>query len=147
MSYDVLISRASERASGGIWPHSSANHYFIFCVGQSLVKVNAFMSWAVNHDVRVKPLYGKYRGQQERSFIANLDDLAIIRPWLVKEESILLVGQSDKHGHPKATLEYLATGVQEELGRLVQVPRDVAIAQDSWTFCPLMKVYYVCVVH
>lgn len=143
-AYQSLMNNVRRAAGGGIWPHSSANHYFIFCVGQSLVKVNAFMSWAANNDIGVKPLFGKYKGQSERSFIANWDSYGDIKPWLKAEESILILGASNTKGQPIARLHYLSTGEEVPMGRMVQVTRDEAMAQDSWTICPLTKCYYIC---
>lgn len=138
------MSNVHQAASGGIWPHSSANQYFIFCVGKSLVKVNAFMAFAVSNDIGVKPLFGKYKGQSERSFIANWSNFETIKPWLEAEESILILGRSNTKGEPLARLHYLSTGENVPLGRMVQVTRDEAMAEDSWTFCPLNKAYYLC---
>lgn len=143
-AYTALMHRVQQNAGGGIWPHSSAHQYFIFCVGQSIVKSNAFMTFALHQDIGMKPLFGQYKGQPERSFIANLKDYDAIAPWLQAEESILLIGSSNTKGQPKATLRYLATGEEVPMGRLRQVTREEALAEDSWTLCPLTKCYYVC---
>lgn len=37
-AYRSLMNNVRQAAGGGIWPHSSATHYFIFCVGKSLVR-------------------------------------------------------------------------------------------------------------
>lgn len=142
--YSALLSRVNDNLSSGIWPQSRSDCYFIFCVGQSLIKINAFVAWAVHHDVRVKPLIGKYKGVSERSFIANTAELARIRPWIEAEESILLIGTCNRHGEPRATLKYLATGKRVPLGYMRNVPRKEALKHDSWTFCPVTKCYFVC---
>jgi len=144
-AYNTLLRNAEQRAAAGIWPQSSANKYFIFCVGQDFIKVHAFMSFAANNDIRVKPLVGMYKGQSERSFIANMNDYPEIEPWLVAEESILILGRCNGQGEPTATLHYLSSNENVHMGRLVQVSRTAALRHDSWTFCPIIGCYYVCV--
>jgi hypothetical protein len=102
------------------------------------------MAFAVSNDIGVKPLFGKYKGQSERSFIANWSNFETIKPWLEAEESILILGRSNTNGEPIARLHYLSTGESVPMGRMVQVTRDEALAEESWTFCPLNKAYYVC---
>lgn len=139
-----LNERVRGRMGGGIWPRSSRSQYFLFCVGQDLIKVNAFVAWAVHHDIHVKPLVGQYNGQSERSFVANYNDFLTIRPWLNDEESMLILGACNGNNEPMATLHYLDTGVEVDLGRLVIADRDAALGQRSWTYDPFTKNYFVC---
>jgi hypothetical protein len=143
-AYSTILTRVQGNLSNGIWPQSRSDHYFIFCVGQSLIKINAFMAWAVHNDVLIKPLFGKYKGQTERSFIARMDKIDRIQPWLMAEESILLIGSCNRNGQPRATLKYLATGKRVGLGYMRNVSRETALKQDSWTYCPVTKCYFVC---
>lgn len=136
--------RENMRKSSGVWARSSSDCYFIFCVGQSIIKQKAFMSFAYHGNIGIKPLIGSYKGQTEQSFIANLDDYDRIAPWLEAEESILLLGACNSDNQPEATLKFLATGQLECLGYLTLVPRDVAFAEECWTLDPFTKSYYIC---
>lgn len=144
---EALYERVRENmaASGGIWHRSSNKKYFIYCVGQSLIKQKAFMSWAYSNDIGVKPLFGCYKGQSEQSFISNYDDFSAIKPWLEAEESILLLGACNSRNEPKATLKLLQTGEECNLGRLRPATREYALGRTSWTFDPFTQQYYVCV--
>jgi hypothetical protein len=127
-----------------IHPHSSANTYFIYCVGQSLVKINAFKAAMTHSKITAKPLLGRYKGQDERSFISSMSNYDAIAPWLNAEESILHIHSFDARDRPKATLRYLANGAAEYLGRLVPVERSVALRADSYTYDITYKTYFIC---
>lgn len=127
-----------------IHPHSSDASYFIFCVGQDLVTINAFTSAMVNQGITVKPIFGQYNGQAERSFLARMSDYNAIEPWLNDEESILHIHGYDSRDHPKATLLFLKEGRREELGRMYPVSREVALAHDSWSYDPWYNNYFIC---
>lgn len=126
-----------------IHPHSSSVTYFIFCVGQSLITINAFRSSMQDEGVWVKQLYGMYKGQVEHSFIAQMHDYPAIAPWLGGEESILHIHDFNSRDEPKATLKFLKEGRQEYLGRFVGVPKTEAMAQDNWTFDFTYGNYYI----
>lgn len=143
-TFDDLSTRVWQNMGSGIWPHSRADQYFIFCVSQDPIKINAFVSFAVNSDIGVKPMWGRYKDATERSFIANMKNFAAIVPWLDGEESILVLGATNGNNEPLAYLRFLETGQVLLLGRLVIVPRDVALKQVSWTYDPFTKNYYVC---
>lgn len=128
----------------GIHPQSSAETFFVFCVGQSIPVINAFKSAMAHAGIIVKPLMGKYKGQSEYSFVASMDNYRAIEPWLNEEESILHIHSFNSDGVPKATLLYLKEGRREELGRMFPVSRDVALACDSYTYDPWYNNYFIC---
>ena len=142
--YDIVMRNVATAYQGGIWARSSSSRYCIFCVGQDLIKINAFMSFAVHSEIGIKPLVGMYKGTQERSFIANFGFIKEIKPWLQAEESILILGACNNKNEPKARLVYLETGVEINIGRLRQTTSDIALAGDSWTYDPFTKVHYIC---
>lgn len=127
-----------------IHPHSSGDTFFIYCVGQSIVVINAFKVAMVSERTWAKPLMGKYRGQSEYSFISKMSDYPRIAPWLDEEESILHIHSFNSRDEPKATLKYLKAGTEEYLGRMVAVLREEALQHDSWTFDPTYGNYFVC---
>lgn len=126
-----------------VFPHSRPDNYFIFCVGQDHYRIQAFRTAMKEADVPIKPLLGMYKGASEISFIANMTDLETIKPWMNKEESILVIGRSDHRDKPTCTLEFLDTGEQEDLGNLLWVSRAEAMKRDSWTFDPIYGSYYI----
>lgn len=128
-----------------IHPHSSNEAYFIYCVGQSPYRIAAFKGAMAEVGIAAKPLIGRYKGADEYSFISLMSDYEHIAPWLNAEESILHIHSFDARERPKATLKYLQQGTEECLGRMVPVPRDKALAQDSYTYDPTYKNYFVCV--
>lgn len=138
-----VMERVRANAGSGIWPHSRPNQYFIFCVGQDPIKINAFMSWAYHNDISIKPLVGHYNGQPERSFIVDQKNYDAIRPWLKNEESVLLIGRVGRSGNPTAVLYYLKTDQEIDLGELRHVSREEAHSRPSWSYDPLTKCYFV----
>ncbi|MGR3504932.1 MAG: hypothetical protein ACU0B7_03565 [Paracoccaceae bacterium] len=139
-----IIDRVRSNTTGGVWARSSADRYFIYCVGRSPIIINAFMTWAFDREIGLKPLVGMYKGQSERSFLSNLDQLETISPWLQRQETILELGQCNSNNQPSATLKYLQTGVLEPLGHLKPVTAKVALTHDSWTYDPAFKAHYIC---
>lgn len=142
---EALHERVRENiASSSVWVRSTGNRYFIYCVGQSIIKQKAFMAFAYHADIGAKPLFGYYKGQPENSYISNMKHFDQIEPWLEAEESILLIGECNSDNQPKATLKYLKNGHLEMLGHLRIVSKAVALTHDSWTYDPFSSNYYVC---
>lgn len=127
------------------YPHSSRETYFIYCVGQSIPVINAFKAAMANVGIPAKPLMGRYKGQNEFSFISRMSDYNRIAPWLNTEESILHIHGYDSRDRPRATLRYMQSGREQDLGRMVPVSRDVALRQDAYTYDPIYKAYFICV--
>lgn len=127
-----------------VFPHSSSATYFIFCVGQNLVIINAFRHSMQAHGVWVKPLLGMYKGAHEHSFIADMADYPYIAPWLDDEESILHIHDFNSRDCPKATLKYLKEGREEYIGRMICVTKHEAMQHSSWTFDFTYGNYFIC---
>ncbi len=139
--------------SGGVWGHSSsigANSYIIFAVSEDIATNKAFMGWAAGWKIGLKPLLGCYKGKTEQSYIVNSrDELAIMNAgWLKGQESILRLGPCDSRDRRKATLQFLQEDGksfmgEQELGVLVSVGRDEALACEAWTYDPDLKEYFI----
>lgn len=130
----------------GVWGHSSRsgfNEYIIFCVGQDHRRITAFRSWAQHKGIPFKSLKGCYRGQKEDSFIINARDWDLVKPWTIKEESILRLGHCNARDQRPAQIEY-ADGRTEELGYMRSCRRAEAFARDGWTYCPTLNSYSAC---
>ena len=130
---------------GGVRPSSRPQQYFIYCVGQEPDRIDAFLTYCLEEDIGVKPLYGMYNGQREESFISNWKDFDLIQPWLGEEESVLFLDSANIRGHRKAKLIY-RSGREEDRGILRQVTRELAIKQPNWTYDPYVGTYFVCMV-
>jgi hypothetical protein len=128
---------------GGVRPSSHPQQYFIYCVGQEPDRIDAFLTYCLEEDIGVKPLYGTYNGQPEESFISNWKDFDAIQPWLSEQQSILFLDSANIRGHRKAKLIY-RSGWEEDKGLLRQVTRRLAIQQPSWTYDPYTDAYFVC---
>ncbi len=141
----TLIDRVQQNMrGGGVWARSPSETYFIFCVGQNVIKQKAFQSWAYSNEIGCKPLLGMYKGQAEHSYISNWKDYDAISPWLTGEESILFLGSCNSDNEPKAALYYLENQEYVALGHFRNVSRQEALAQEAWTYDPFTKNYYIC---
>ena len=136
------LKAAEARQYEGVTRHSKDDSYFIFCVGQDPIKMAAFISWTFYNKVNIKPLVGMYNGKSEHSFIANVKDYAKIEPFLINEESILVLDHFDARDTPVATLRY-NDGRTVHLGQFKAVSKGVAHEKSSWTYDPLTKEYFV----
>jgi hypothetical protein len=106
--------------------------------------MNAFKSSMTSLGVWHKPLLGKYKGQLEHSFIAQMHNYNLISPWLDDEESILHIHSFNSSAEPKATLIFLKEGREVYLGRLVPVLHAEALALDDWTYDIQFDNYFIC---
>lgn len=133
--------------ASGIWARSSPigqKEWVIFCVGQSLIRITAFYSYARDRGLNVKRLMGCYKGKQEQSFLIAREDFPQVEDWTRDEDSILVLGRADARNQCPATLVY-ANGRQEKLGLFRSVSRDIALSSESWTFDPMTQTYFACV--
>lgn len=96
-----------------------------------------------NSQIPVKRLVGSYKGQTEHSFIAPMNKYEAIAPWLNEEESILHIHGFNSRDVPKATLLFLKTGEQVELGLMFPVAKEVALSRDNWTYDPTYNAYFI----
>lgn len=127
-----------------VHPHSSSDTFFIYCVGQSIPVINAFKVAMAHANITVKPLMGSYKGVTEYSFVSRMNDYPAISAWLDEEESILHIHSFNSRDVPKATLIYLKEGRREDIGHMIAVSREEALAQESWTFDPAYNNYFIC---
>lgn len=137
------IVAAQKRADdGGIWSRSSDRSYIIFCVGQKDHQIKRFMRFALRTNLGFKPLRGCYKGKPERSFIVNAKDWRKVQPFVIGQESVLLLHDYNRADVPKATMIY-SDGKREELGLFCQATAEVTKHRESWTFDPLSGCYFV----
>lgn len=135
-------------ANQGVQSYSSVTGqtpHIIFCVGQSLVRVMAFRSWASAEGLPFKSLHGSYEGKEEESFIVSEPDFVKhdVARWVQDEESILVLGAADSHSRRPATLRYIKPPHPDiDLGLFKSVPRKVALKQSGWTYDPSTGEYY-----
>ena len=113
----------------------------IFGVGQDPAKISAFTSWAVDNGIGIKALFGKYEGRVDHCFIAQQKHYTHIKPFLQKEESILVLDRFNAHGIPHARLIY-HDGREEEKGPLQLISREEALLSPSWTLDPINGNYF-----
>lgn len=92
-----------------------------------------------------KVLQGCYKGKKETSFIMSANYLAYIlnNAEYYEQESILYLSRH-KHGLYKAKLVFLDTNLpNKEIGYLRGVKKEVALKEDSYTYCPLTDQYFI----
>jgi hypothetical protein len=115
--------------------------YMIFGVGQDPARISVFTSWAADNRIGIKALVGKYEGRVDHCFIAQHKHFTRIKPFLQKEESILVLDRFDAHGIPHARLLY-HDGCEEEKGILQLIPQEDALRSPSWTLDPMNGNYF-----
>lgn len=135
----------------GVWGHSGergSDSYVIFAIDDQSPAAGAhFRNFMVAQGIGFKPLIGSYKGVIEQSYIINLNDWpTVLDTAAVKnQESILFLGACTSRDRRPAELVYLLDGIPAEgLGTFRSVPEAEAKAQDSWTYCPQMKEYFIC---
>jgi hypothetical protein len=120
---------------------STLQSYMIFGVGQDPAKISAFTTWAADNGIGIKALVGRYEGRIDHCFIAQQKHSTRIKPFLQKEESILVLDRFDAHGIPHARLIY-HNGCEEEKGALHLISKDDALLSPSWTLDPINGNYF-----
>ena len=120
---------------------SALQSYMIFGVGQDPAKISAFTSWAADNGIGIKALVGKYEGRVDHCFIAQHKHYIRIKPFLQKEESILVLDRFDAHGIPHARLIF-RDGCEEEKGALQLISLEEALLSPSWTLDPINGNYF-----
>ena len=95
--------------------------------------------------ISYKELLGSYLGQTETSFICSIDHYDFVKQVakLNQQQSILVIDNERQ-----ASLVYVdGTKVAGrnflKLGTFKAVPRDIARAQDAWTYCHALNTYYI----
>jgi hypothetical protein len=131
----------------GISQHSTKKNLMIFSVFNKENSVNAnhdlhnsMINQLKNNNKTFKEVYGVYKNQQELSFVVDYNfNLMYTLLTEYNQESVLLL-TNHKHGLYKATLIYKSK--KEDIGYFRQVPKKVAIKQDSYTVDG--DNYYIC---
>lgn len=91
----------------------------------------------------VLPMFGKYAGKLENSFIISLDDYRSAvenTRFLDGQESILHAASGNKM---ECWLEYPADGRTEVLGHMHQVCEEEAKQAEAYTYSPSMNAYWI----
>ena len=91
---------------------------------------------------RYNMVLGSWEGQRERTFMVAVSDMDDVNKLahiasLHSQDSILY-----RNEHEQAWI-IDKDGTNETLGKMVQVHKDVALAQDSWTQDPATGAFYI----
>jgi hypothetical protein len=131
----------------GISQHSTKRNLMIFSVFRNVLThdqnfelhENLYRQFVINKKA-FKEVEGFYKGEKELSFVTEYN-FSLLNTILTeyRQESVLLL-TNHKHGLHKATLVY--KNKKEDLGFFRQVPKEIAIKQDSYTVDG--KNYYIC---
>lgn len=97
-------------------------------------------SYLVEEKVPFKKIMGCYKGSNELAFIVPLSYYKQLLPTINKynQESVLIIN-ADR----KATLFYLKSGKNEQLGDFVNVSMEEAIDRESYAYDFANRNYYV----
>jgi len=87
------------------------------------------------------PCVGMYKGIMEYSFLCNWEDyneFIVNSGYVDKQESILVIGPTKKR---KAHILY-KDGRDEYIGWMSEVPYEVAMRSEHWTYRPDLNKYW-----
>ena len=93
-------------------------------------------------EVNYKKLQGKYKGQEEISYIVNKQVFPLVRVLTVQQESVLLLSMVQNNGMRAAGLVY-KDGSYQALGYMEHVTKLDAENADGYTYDATTKTYYV----
>ena len=130
-----------------VWGRSSEfgyQRFIIFSVDGGAVGAASFWAWALSRGLKAKRLQGCYKGQQEASFLLPAADVARIIPWIVNQESVLVLSEPDARERRAAALWFHREGRHETLGVFRQVSKAEAFKQDGWTYDFVTGAYFAC---
>ena len=101
----------------------------------------------VNHYGIKQPitLEGTYKGEREPSMAVDaVDWIAVLHLFSDNQESVLFVGEWDKHYNGRlARLVYVGTGDFEDIGIFHQAQESLAIGAEAYTHDPATGNYYM----
>lgn len=89
-----------------------------------------------------KKLVGRYKGEDETSYIINKREHPMIEPLIENQESILELSKIQSNGFRLAGLS-LKHSVHVLLGSFTPVTKEEAEKQDAYTYDPSTDVYYI----
>ena len=84
-------------------------------------------------NIGFKRLQGRYKGQNEISYIVNARDTLKITPMIEGQESILELSKIQNNGMRNAKLRF-KDGTEKELGDMAHVTEQEAKASSAYTF-------------
>lgn len=97
----------------------------------------------------MKMCVGSYKGVMEYSFILTEHDFVhyVADSDFIRDQESVLECEDGHYGEVYASLRYLEYGMRggkpEHLGILKSVDKDVALAQDAWTYRPDLNEYFI----
>lgn len=119
------------------------SEFVVFCVGQEDKRRADFEQFAKFAGFFIKPLIGSYKGEVENSYLAPINAWVNIAPWIMEEESVLLLGPKDKLGRRGASLLYVDSGEEVKLGKFQSVSEEIAKTHEAWTYDPKQNEYFL----
>lgn len=125
-----------------------------YCVFASSVDTEVVKEFLDNNNIGFKELQGCYKGVEEDSFIINIDFMHYVKlaGILDGEESVLILDQEDGGKRPAYLLymkDYYAferdndDSVLQSIGRMQEVPEEVAKAADAYSYRPDLGKYFL----
>ena len=136
----------------GITEHSTDERYVIVAIDrQTKLGKQVFEAWLKSENIGFKPLFGKYNGVIEYSYIINVRNWIKVRDsGFVSNQSAVLYLWSHAYGYAaygidarKATLYNAATGFGADLGPFVAINANELQDYPDWSFDLSTDTYYV----
>ncbi len=117
----------------------SEERYVIFASDESASYTREFLDKC---GIGYKVLQGRYKGEDETSYIINKHNEYMIAPLIEQQESVLELTSIGKSGNRRALLK-LHTGQIIPLGEFVHASVAEAQSAEAYTFDPATQTYYV----
>lgn len=92
--------------------------------------------------ISFKQLQGRYKGEDETSFIINKREHPLIEPLIENQESILELSKVQANGLRMAGLSF-KHGLHTMLGNFIPVSESEAKNNDAYTYDPNTEIYYI----
>jgi hypothetical protein len=89
-----------------------------------------------------KVLSGRYKGEDETSYIINKKNEHLIQPLVEQQESVLELTETNKKGARHAVLK-MTNGTIAMLGDFIAVPQGEAESAEAYTFDPITNQYFI----
>jgi hypothetical protein len=130
--------------TGGTWGHSTVvggNSYFI----SSSYNPTGLLAFLQEHGIGHKEVRGKWRDEEERAFVINMNDLKKVYAsgWISQEECILVLGPCEARDRRPASLHGVKNATWSyDAGLFYQITREEAMNADGWMFDPTQQAYF-----
>jgi hypothetical protein len=107
---------------------------------------NKAMSFMDSRGIDYKLAIGCYEGLGETSYIVSYSHYELILALAGKheQESILILSEATRHGLRPATLYFLQSGDNIDMGYLTGCSKEYALKQNAYTYRPDLNQYWVC---